>query len=280
MSGVAVRSDSRWAVVARAASEAMLRWGMVVTLVVAWQLLAMAADSVFFPTPVEIARAFHRLWLSDSPPWVFTDAVFTDIMPSLGRMFAGWLIAAAVGISLGLAIGQSQLASNLSMPTVNFLRSTPGPALIPVFLILLGTGTTMRVALIAFSSTWPVLLNTIDGVRGVDRTKLETAAIFSMPRRATMFRVVLPAAMPKIVAGLRVATAVALVLMVISELVAATNGIGHHIITSQQRFRLVDMWAGIVLLGSLGYLINVIFMRLETRILHWHLGERRRGDTT
>ncbi len=253
-----------------------LRYGLVVTAVLVWEVLAGRAASIYFPPPSDIAVAMWQLWFSGSPPMIFTDGVLQDVLPSLGRMFQGWLVAAVMGIVLGVVIGRSTLASDLSMPIVNFLRSTPGPALIPVFLILLGTGDAMRVSLIAFSSIWPILLNTIDGVQTVDRVQLDTARVFGLPRSAVLRHVILPAASPKILAGLRVAVAVALVLMVISELVAATSGLGHQLVEAQRFFRLTDMWAAIVLLAGIGYVLNLAFLRLERRMLAWHHDQRRR----
>jgi ABC-type nitrate/sulfonate/bicarbonate transport system permease component len=252
------------------------RWLVLAILIAIWQVAAVAGDSVFFPPPSDIAARMQELWLSGGPPFFFTDLVADDVLPSLGRMFAGWGIAVVAGVAAGVAIGSSRLVSDAVQPVMNFLRSTPGPALLPVFLIVLGTGTTMRVALIAFSTVWPVLLNTIEGVRTVEPVQLETARAFGLGRWARFRRVVLPAAMPKILAGMRVAVAIALIIMVISELVAATNGIGYQLINAQQMFLMTDMWAGIVLLAALGYLLNLVFQTIEGRVLRWHRGARRR----
>jgi ABC-type nitrate/sulfonate/bicarbonate transport system permease component len=246
-----------------------------VVLVILWEIFAVAGQSIYFPPPSQIVVRMYELWLSGPAPWFFTQGVVDDILPSLGRMFAGWTIAVVAGIVAGVAIGRSRVVSQTVEPVVHFLRSTPGPALIPVFLILLGTDTTMRISLIAFSTIWPVLLNTIDGVRSVDPTQLETARAFGMPWRAQILRITLPAAMPKIFAGLQVAIAVSLVLMVISELVAASNGIGHQLVIAQQTFSLADVWAGIALLALLGYLLNLIFTLVERRALRWYRGARR-----
>lgn len=252
------------------------RWLVLAVLVGLWEIAAVAGDSLFFPPPSEIVVRMQELWLSAGPPFFFTDAVVRDILPSLARMFAGWSLAAVAGIGIGVAAGSSRTVSEAILPVMNFLRSTPGPALLPVFLIILGTGATMRVALIAFGTVWPVLLNTIEGVRTVEPTQLETARVFGLGRWARFRRVVLPAAMPKIVAGLRVAVAIALILMVISELVAATSGIGYQLINAQNYLLMTDMWAGIVLLAALGYLLNFLFEGIERRLLRWHRGARRR----
>ena len=157
--------------------------------------------------------------------------------------------------------------------------------MIPVFIILLGTESTMRVTLIAFGSVWPILLNTIEGTRTVDPLQLDTAPAFRLPRYARLWRIVLPAAMPKIFAGMRVSLSLAVILMVVSELVASTNGIGYRIQNAQIMFLLTDMWCGIVLLALLGYTLNWLFLKFEGPAL-WsgtaaHAGgPRRRSGAT
>lgn len=277
VSGLRRPAPNRAATLLRRAARVLVgRWLVLIALVAIWQLAALAGDSVFFPPPSDIAARMQELWLSAGPPYFFTHAVVEDVLPSLARMFAGWGIAVVAGVAAGVAIGSSRLVSDAAQPVMSFLRSTPGPALLPVFLIVLGTGTTMRISLIAFGTVWPVLLNTIEGVRTVEPVQLETAKAFGLGRWPRFRCVVLPAAMPQIVAGMRVAIAIALILMVISELVAATNGIGHQLLSAQQTFLMTDMWAGIVLLAALGYLLNLVFETIEARALRWHRGVRRR----
>jgi ABC-type nitrate/sulfonate/bicarbonate transport system permease component len=136
-------------------------------------------------------------------------------------------------------------------------------------------GATMQIVIIAFGVVWPVLLNSADGVRTVDSLQLETAKVFGLSRYRRMVNVVLPAASPKIFAGLRVSLAFALILMVLSELVGSTAGIGSQLIGAQRDFDLPRMWAGIVVLGVLGLLFNLAFMLLERRVLAWHTGAQR-----
>ena len=267
--------------VAREAVKAfVIRYGLGIALLVLWQYAAMRAGSIFFPPPAEIARRAVELWLSGPPSHLFLgEGVFDDIIPSLLRLLAGWALAIAIGVPLGVMIGRSRIASDLLDPTLQFFRAIPGPALIPVFIILLGTETTMRIALIAFGSVWPIILNAIEGTRTVDLVALDTARAFRMPAHARLFRIILPAAMPKIFAGMRVSLALAVILMVISELVASTNGIGYRIQNAQVMFLLTDMWCGIVLLALIGYVLNALFVKLETRILAWHKAARGRATT-
>jgi ABC-type nitrate/sulfonate/bicarbonate transport system permease component len=259
------------------ARSVAVRYSLGFCLIILWQVLTMRAGSIFFPTPFDILTRSAELWLSGPPRHLFlSDSVFLDILPSLVRLLAGWCVAVLVGVSLGVLIGRSRYSSDLLDSSLQFLRAIPGPALIPVFIILLGTESTMRIVLIAFGSVWPILLNTIEGVQTVDPIQLDAARIFGLPRRGRLWRIILPAAMPKIFAGMRVSLSLAVILMVVSELVASTNGIGYRIQNAQIMFLLTDMWCGIVLLALLGYTLNWLFLKLEDRALTWHRGARGR----
>jgi ABC-type nitrate/sulfonate/bicarbonate transport system permease component len=263
------------------AKSFITRFGLGITLIALWQFTAMRAASIFFPPPTEIFSRAAALWLSGPPGRLFLgDGVFQDLIPSIARLLGGWTLAVLVGVPTGVLLGRSRTASDLLDPSLQFLRAIPGPALIPVFIILLGTESTMRIVLIAFGSVWPILLNTIEGASAVDPLQLETARAFRLPRRARLWRIVLPAAMPKVFAGMRVSLSLAVILMVVSELVASTNGIGYRIQNSQIMFLLTDMWCGIVLLALLGWALNWLLIEVENRALAWHLGARGRRATS
>jgi ABC-type nitrate/sulfonate/bicarbonate transport system permease component len=189
-------------------------------------------------------------------------------------MLGGWSIAVVVAVLLGVAIGRSRILGDFVEPIIHFARAIPPPALLPIFFILLGFGNEMRVSLIAFAVVWPVLLNTIDGVRSVEPLLLDTARVFDIDRRKVFFGIVLPSASPKIFAGMRVALSVALIVMVISEMVGSQEGIGSIILGAQRTYRMLDMWSGILLLGILGYVLNAILALVESRVTRWHRGAR------
>lgn len=238
-----------------------------------WQFVASVVDSVFFPPLTEILRTLQVLYLDGPARQLFLgDAVATDILPSLGRLLAGYGLAAVVGITLGGVLGLIPSVEDYLDPIVQFARAIPAPALIPLFIVLLGIGNGMKIGLIAFGVVWPILLNTIDGVSSVEAGQLDTARVFGVSRLRRITHVVLPSASPKIFAGLRVSLSIAVILMVISEMVAATNGIGFQVVNAQRSFRILDMWAGIVLLAVLGYALNATLLRVEHRLLRWHRG--------
>ena len=280
MSTEAIRLD-RWDSRAFSVIQSFaVRYGLGIALIIVWEFAARKAGSIFFPPPSEILHRAATLWLSGKPQRLFlSDSVFQDVLPSIFRLLGGWALAVLIGIPFGILIGRSRNLSDLVNPSLQFLRAIPGPALIPIFIILLGTESTMRVTLIAFGSIWPILLNTIEAMHTVDPVQLETARAFQIPRHARLWRIVLPAAMPKIFAGMRVSLALAVILMVVSELVASTSGIGYRIQNAQIMFLLTDMWCGIILLALIGYTLNLLFLKFERRVLAWHRGARGRTAT-
>ncbi len=255
-------------------AERRTRWlglGLEVTVpvlvLVIWGLASANSDTYYFPPLTEILSTFADTWLFER--------VGSDVVPSLVRMGLGFGIAVAVAVSAGLLLGLSRRARRAAAPIVEFLRAIPPPALLPFAILVIGVGDSMKVFIIAFVCVWPVLLNTIDGVTGVDPTLRETTRVYGVTSRDRLLRVMLPAASPQIVAGMRTSLSLALILMVISEMVASTNGIGYFVLQSQRTFAIPEMWSGILLLGILGYVLNLVFVLVERRVLAWHRGARK-----
>ncbi len=231
-----------------------------------WALLSAGSDTYYLPPLTEIFEAFADNWLFER--------IGSDAVPSLLRMGAGYSIACVLGIAFGLFLGIHPRARRAAAPIVEFLRAIPPPALLPFAILVIGVGASMKIFIIAFVCLWPVLLNTIDGVAGVDLTLRETARAYRIRTGDRLRRILLPAAAPQIFAGMRTSISLALILMVISEMVASTNGIGYFVLESQRQFDITEMWSGILLLGILGYLLNAIFTLVERRVLRWHRGAR------
>lgn len=251
-------------------------WVIPVLLVV-WEFAARAVGNTDFQPPTTIVAAMYELWFSGPASRIFlTDDAIDNILPSLGRMFGGWILAALIGIIAGMLLGRSRTATDYVDPLIEFGRSLPPPLLIPVFLVLqaglhspYGVLIT-QLATIVFGVVWPVLLNSIDGARAIDRTYTETATVFNLTRFQRLRVVVLPAASPKIFAGLRLSLSLALILMVLTELIGGSDGIGYQLLQAQRSFDGAAVWATITLLGILGYVVNSLFVLAERRVLVWH----------
>jgi ABC-type nitrate/sulfonate/bicarbonate transport system permease component len=251
------------------------QWAVLVVLVAGWELATRAGGSPFFPPPSTIAVKLWTTWFAGPADHAFLSALgVQNLLPSIVRMLGAWAIAVVVGVALGVALGRSPVARDYVGPLLAFFRAIPPPVLAPVFLLLFNLGTPMQVATIIFGVIWPIILNSTDGARSIDATQYETARSFRLPRGRWVFGVVLPAAMPKIFAGLRVSLSLALILMVISELLGATEGIGFQLSVAKGTFDFPGMWAIVVLLGVLGYLFNTILLALERRVLRWQPGRK------
>jgi sulfonate transport system permease protein len=240
-------------------------WAPVV-IVAIWWATSRHSRSQFFPPLDEIWQRFRELWLFDNTT--------SQMVPSVEHLLAGLAIATVAGIAAGVVLWSLPSLRELLAPLFNFFRALPAPALVPGFIALLGIGAQMEVAVIATGCVWPVLLSTMDGLSGADRLLTETAQAYRLPRWQTIWSVQLRAASPQIAAGLRSALQSAVILMVVSEMLGATSGIGYFILSSQQSYATPDMWSGMIALGIVGTLLNVIFVGVERRALKWFYGAR------
>ncbi|MBX9843385.1 MAG: ABC transporter permease [Xanthobacteraceae bacterium] len=229
---------------------------------------AAAASEVFPP------MSFPRISSIMSTWWqlAVSGELLGEVLPSLWRMFAGYFIGVVIGVLLGLLMGYIRFFYNLLEPITEVLRPIPSPAYLPIVILFLGIDDEMKIFMVAFASVFPVLLNTYSGVRSVDPIQLQTARTFGVSGWKLLTQIVLPASSPYIFTGMRISLAVALIVMVISEMVAASNGIGYFILSAQRGFKIRDMFAGVITLAVLGYILNRLFLFIENRVLAWHYG--------
>jgi ABC-type nitrate/sulfonate/bicarbonate transport system permease component len=248
------------------AGRAVLQLVVPAALIALWWLTSRTSRSSVYPPLAKVMTALRREWLFAH--------VGSDLVPSLVRFACGYALASVAGIAVGTVIGLSPRLRLLTRPAVEVLRAVPPPLLLPFVFITLGASDRARVAVIALGSVFPVLLNAIDGVRGVDPLVLDMAATFRLSRRARVRRVVLPAASPQIAVGLRTGLSVALILMIVSEMQAAVNGLGYRVQSSQSSFDAAATFAGVIVIGVVGLVANTVFVIVERRILRWYRGSR------
>lgn len=238
------------------------RFWLIVALLVVWWFASADSTSLFFPPLSEILAVLAR----DLANGVIGSAVLF----SMTNLMAGLLIAFAAGVVLGILIGESDRLRQILDPFIHFGRSIPQAALIPLVIGMLGLGAAPKIFAIALATVWPILLNTIDGVRGVDPSIHRVSRAYRIPRLLHFRRVVLPSAMPQIAAGFRVALPIGVTVMVVSELFAATNGLGFYILNSATTFKLAQTWAGAIVVGVIGYALILLFVLVERRVLAWY----------
>lgn len=229
-----------------------------------WWLSTVVSPNFYVPAPGELVATFVAEW--------FGPRLWVDVLPSIGRFGIGVVAAIVLGIVLGVLVGMNRTLRDITEPVFEFFRALPAPVLIPVLMLTLGIGDTMKIFVIVLAAIWPVLLNTIEGVRAADPVQNDTSRSYGIHGFARVRHQVLPSAAPQIIAGIRQSLPIGLILMVISEMFAASSGLGFSIIQAQRRFAIPEMWSGIVVLGIIGYLVAIIFRVLEKRALRWYHG--------
>ncbi|MFI6918462.1 ABC transporter permease [Nonomuraea spiralis] len=231
-------------------------------LVLVWW--AVGGSTFYLPGPVEVGRAFAATW--------FSERLLDDVLPSLARLLAGYAVAGLLGVGLGVPIGLSRRLRATLEPVLEFFRAVPPPVLVPLIMLLAGIDTPMKVLVIVSGCVWPVLLNTVEGVRALDEVLSDTCRMYGVRGVSRLRRFVLRGASPQIMTGLRQALSIGIILMVISEMFASSSGLGFTILLFQRQFQIAEMWSGILLLGLLGLGLSLLFRRLERWVLAWYHG--------
>jgi ABC-type nitrate/sulfonate/bicarbonate transport system permease component len=201
-------------------------------------------------------------------------ALSGEIGTTLESYTEGLALAIAVGVTVGIVIGSSRLLLDASSVLIEFLRPIPAVTLIPLAILFFGLGIPMRRFVIAYAALWPILINTLYGVRSSDRLLHDVARTSGATRLGELYRVTLPAALPSIATGVRVSASIALLVGVTAEFFTGTGGLGSYMQRQQLAFELPELYAAIVLIGSLGYAINVVLRAAERRVVFW-VGEER-----
>lgn len=232
-------------------------------LLLVWQVLSatQVISPLFFPSPL---RTLGALWnqMAEGQLW-------SALGSTLSRMAWGWLAASVAGIILGAMIAGSAVARAMLEPILDFMRPLPASAIIPVAILAFGLSGTMSTAVIAFGSVWPVLLASIQGFGAVNSRLAEVSAALEMSRRDRFLKISLPSAMPDILAGAKVGLSIALILAVVTEMQASLPGLGQNILMAQRSFKTPDLYAGVVMLGLIGFVTSIALQALERWLLKW-----------
>lgn len=234
-----------------------------VILAVIWELVSRLAivNPTFLPPASKIAVTFFSL--------IFSLELVEAGAITLGRCFGGYLIAAAAAIPIGILMGRSGKLYVVFEPIIESLRPIPSAAVIPIAILFLGIEDEMKIAVVVFGSIWPILLNTIHGVQTIDPVIVDTGRTFNLSGRQFLLRVTLPAAAPSIATGLRISLAISFILAITVEMIAGSSGLGFLILDFERSFRYPEMYSGILFLGLIGLMINLVLGFLDRRYLAW-----------
>ena len=243
-----------------------LGWLAFGVLLMSWELGARATPrlQLYFPPVSQIFAAIGQALMAGP--------VAQHFGVTLWRFFEGYLLSAALAVTLGVVLGYVGFLHSLCETVIDLLRPMPSVAIIPVAILLLGIGDSMIVAVTVYASVWPILINTIDGVRHVERTLIDTGRTFGLKRRQILWQIILPGASPYIVTGLRIGLSIALILVTTAEMVAGSKGLGFFILDEERAMNSANMYGGIVSIALLGYLLNRLFLILEARAMRWRHG--------
>lgn len=236
-----------------------------------WWITSTNSNELYYPDAPDVIGSVWSYW--------FTGEGRPDLLSSLANLAWGLLIGIVGGFVLGLIIGQVRFVRYGLTPTLEFVRAIPATALIPFAIVIFGLGDQMKVFIIALGTLFPVLLNVIDGVRSIPRESHDTAQSFGISGWAKQRYVVMPAALPRAVAGITVAIPLSFILVVTSEMRGSREGIGAYLITASNSFDQSAVWGVIILLGVLGFILTTAFRLIENRLLAWDRGLHGRDKT-
>ncbi|SEF28034.1 ABC transporter permease [Variovorax sp. NFACC27] len=261
-----VRSPNRLLKLARGFGRVAERGIGIVIFLALWEALprlGIVSDAYLSP-PSAVIASIAQL--------VDTGQLWKHLAASLQRSLWGLVLASFSGVVLGLLIGSSKRLAAIVDPVLQLFRQTSAFALFPVFILFLGIGELSKVAIIFWASFWPVLLSTVGGVKQVDRLLVNSALSMGASRRFIFFKVVLPASLPSIFTGVRLAGAYSITALVAAEMIGAHSGLGFLTLNSQETFQIPTMYAGILLLAVVGLVLNYLLALLERRLLRWRRG--------
>ncbi|MDR1063017.1 MAG: ABC transporter permease [Azoarcus sp.] len=244
--------------------HALRRGGVLVAFFLLWELAPRLGwvDAAFLPPFSQVLATAWKL-LSNGQ-------LTQHFAASLGRSAAGFALAIVAAIPLGLAVGRYRLFAQAVNPLLEMFRNTAALALLPVFILFLGIGETSKVAIVFYGCFWPILLNTITAVATVDPLLVKSARTMGLAPVRLFRKVILPASVPTIFVGVRLAGAVSVLILIAAEMVGAKSGLGYLIIYSQYNFQVPEMFLGIVCITVVGLFINFLLVALERRLTAWN----------
>ena len=241
-------------------------WVLVLALVGAWEGIARAGvfAPIFFPTAAAIGESLWRLSASGEIP--------RQLGASLANLFAGYLLAALAAVPMGIVIGYYERLNKLFGPSIELIRPLPATAIIPLALLLLGTGAVEKIFIVFFACSRTIIVNAMYGARSIDPRLVETARSYGYSGFRLVRRVVVPCALPQVMTGLRVSLAIAVVVIIGAEILGSESGIGYLSMMFQRGYETPEMYACVVTLCMLGYVLNQVFLWLERRSMGWYIG--------
>jgi NitT/TauT family transport system permease protein len=243
--------------------------GFPVLLVLLWHFAVAYTGTRLVPSPRQVAVMMYDFSFGGIYDDAFSATILTHIWKSMTRVYGGFLMAAIIGIPLGMMIGRMKLLRELLDPTINLLRPIPVTAWLPLSMIFFGLGPNAAIFLVFLGAFYPILLNTIFGVRSVDPRLFEAAAMLGCSGSAMFRQIVFPASLPAIFNGLRIAHGFAWILIVVGEMTGVPTGLGSVIMDGRTLSRTDLVVTGMIVIGAMGFITDRIIVTISNRVLSW-----------
>jgi NitT/TauT family transport system permease protein len=238
----------------------------IILLLLIWEIAPRIGlvDPTFFPSFSLVVEGWWGLAISGD--------LYAHFIASIVRSLSGFGLAILIAIPLGLIIGWYPLAMELLNPVLELFRNTAALALLPVFILLLGIGETSKISIVLFACVFPILLNTINAVRNVDPLLIRSAKSMGLSPYKLFYKVIIPASIPTIFTGIRMAGSASILVLIAAEMVGAKEGLGYLISYTQMNFQIPQMYAGIITISILGFILNYILVSIERKLSKWKVG--------
>jgi NitT/TauT family transport system permease protein len=240
-----------------------------IAVLVVWHLGTYGRQYSLIPPPIDVARSLYDLAFGGIYDDAYSRTLHVHLLASLSRVYGGFAIAASLAVPLGLMIGRISIVRRLLDPTLQVLRPIPVTAWLPLSMIIFGLGPRSAFFLVCLGAFYPILINTIFGVRSVDPRLFEAASMLGCQSTAQFYRVVLPASLPAIFTGLRLGLGFAWVVIVVGEMTGVPTGLGAIIMEARQLSRTEIVICGMVVIGVAGFISNRLVLLLGKRLLRW-----------
>lgn len=231
-------------------------------LLIMWELYSRSNSSpVYFPPITDILERMLQL---------LTEKFYLEhISLTLFRCFVGFLLATIIAVPFGIFLGWNKATYKTFEFIIEFFRPLPSASIIPIAILFLGIDNEMKIFIVFFGSLWPILINTLDGVKDIEPQYLKTAKVFNINNFKVLIKIIFPSILPNIFTGLKISIAISLILAITVEMIVGGNGLGFFILDSERSFQFKEMYAGVFTIGGLGYLINLLIIKIEKWIIFW-----------
>ncbi len=235
----------------------------IVLIIILWEIYSRySIKSIFLPSFSTVISQFVESLTEKE--YLF------HVLFTLLRTLSGFIVACLIMLPMGILFGRNRNLYSYFEKIIEFLRPMPSAAVIPIAILFLGIEDNMKIFIICFGSSWPILINTIDGVKSVEPMYIKTGIVYNFSNFKIFTRIIIPASLPVIFTGFRISIAIALILAITVEMIVGGNGLGYYILDAERSFKFSEMYSGIFTVGIIGYFINYTIVKIEDYFLYWH----------